>query len=148
MIICNIAEVKSLRKFETDFILWVQLDWPSETDTLKFNLQRDREGCDGSETTYKKLSTRRIQLCGDPKLGSLHSWMRPVESASTDVSGASEVPQSRGKLFFCVLATYLNRCTSEYLVTAPVSKRFAYLLDSDLFLRNQPRRPIFQGTSV
>ena len=32
-------------------------------------------------------------------LGSPHSWMRLVESSNTEVSGASEVPQSRGKLF-------------------------------------------------
>ena len=29
-----------------------------------------------------------------------HSWMRLVESSNTEVSGASEVPQSRGKYFF------------------------------------------------
>ena len=29
-----------------------------------------------------------------------HSWMRLVESSNTEVSGASEVPQSRGKLIF------------------------------------------------
>ena len=33
-------------------------------------------------------------------LGSPHSWMRLVESSNTEVSGASEVPQSRGKLIF------------------------------------------------
>ena len=30
-------------------------------------------------------------------LGSPHSWMRLVESSNMDISGASEVPQSRGK---------------------------------------------------
>ena len=29
-----------------------------------------------------------------------HSWMRLVENSNTEVSGASEVPQSRDKLFF------------------------------------------------
>ena len=92
----------------------IQLDWTSETDTLKINLPQDREGYDGSETTYEKLSARRIQLCGDPSSIFIfwaipHSWMRLVESSSTDVSGASEVPQSRGKLILkkpscCVFA--------------------------------------------
>ena len=77
-----------------------------------------------------------------------HHLIRLGESSSTEASGAPEVPQSHGKLFVCVLATYLDRCTSEYLVLVPVSKRFASVLDSDLFLINQPRRPIFQGTSV
>ena len=34
------------------------------------------------------------------ELGSRHSWMHLVESSNTVVSGVSEVPQSRGKLFF------------------------------------------------
>ena len=34
------------------------------------------------------------------ELGSPHSWMRLVESSNTDVSGASEVPQSCCKLIF------------------------------------------------
>ena len=29
----------------------------------------------------------------------MHSWTHLVESSNTEVSGASEVPQSRGKLF-------------------------------------------------
>ena len=33
-------------------------------------------------------------------LGSPHSWIRLVKSSNMEVSGASEVPQSRGKLFF------------------------------------------------
>ena len=33
-------------------------------------------------------------------LGSPHSWMRLAENSNMDVSGASEVPQSRGKLIF------------------------------------------------
>ena len=33
-------------------------------------------------------------------LGSRHSWMRLFENSTTEVSGASEVPQSRGKSFF------------------------------------------------
>ena len=33
-------------------------------------------------------------------LGSRHSWMRLVESSNTEVSGPSEVLQSRGKLIF------------------------------------------------
>ena len=33
-------------------------------------------------------------------LSALHSWMRLVEYSNTGVSGASEVPQSRGKLIF------------------------------------------------
>ena len=44
----------------------LQLDWPSETDTLKINLSQYQEGYDRFEYTYKKLSARRIQWCGDP----------------------------------------------------------------------------------
>jgi len=33
-------------------------------------------------------------------LASTHSWMRLVKSSNMDVSGASEVSQSRGKLIF------------------------------------------------
>ena len=47
-----------------DTWVYVQLDWPSETDTLKINLPRDREGYVGFEYTDEKLSTRRIQWCG------------------------------------------------------------------------------------
>ena len=106
-----------------------QLDWPSETDKLKKNLPRDQKGCDGFKTTYKKISTRRIKLCCNPssifnsqgyfwritaqilimERVSRHSFMRLVESSNTEDSGASEVPQSHGKLFFgkpscCVFA--------------------------------------------
>ena len=45
---------------------WLQLDWPSETDTLKIDLPRDRNGCDRFECADKKLSTRRTHWCGDP----------------------------------------------------------------------------------
>ena len=45
----------------------IQLDWPSETDPLKNNFQRDREGYDGSETTYEKFSEENPNLRG-PKL--------------------------------------------------------------------------------
>ena len=34
------------------------------------------------------------------ELGSPHSWMRLAKSSNTEVSGASEVSQSCGKLFF------------------------------------------------
>ena len=34
------------------------------------------------------------------ELGSRHSCMRIVKISNTEVSGASEVPQSRGKLIF------------------------------------------------
>ena len=40
----------------------IQLDWPSETDTLKINLPRDREGYDGFEYTDEQLLTRVIHL--------------------------------------------------------------------------------------
>ena len=110
----------------------LQLDWPSETDTLKINLPRDWEGYDRFEYTDEKLSTRRIHWYGEPssvfifwrvnlkksdekhqtKLGSPHHWINPVESSSIGVSGAPERPQSRGKLFFCALATYFDRYTS------------------------------------
>ena len=41
-----------------------------------------------------------------------HYLIRLGESSSTEASGAPEVPQSRGKLFFCALATYFDRYTS------------------------------------
>ena len=44
---------------------YVQLDWPSEMDTLKINLPRDQDNYGGSETTYEKISARRIQICGE-----------------------------------------------------------------------------------
>ena len=70
------------------------------------NLSRNREGYDRSETTYEKLSSRRIhgpssilifwpgifwkidEKC-PKKLGSTHRWMRFVESSNTEVSSAS-----------------------------------------------------------
>ena len=36
-------------------LFWIQLDWPSETDTLNVNLPRDREGYDRFEYTDEKL---------------------------------------------------------------------------------------------
>ena len=45
---------------------YVQLDWPSETETLKINFPQDREGYIGFEYTDEKLSTRRIRWYGDP----------------------------------------------------------------------------------
>ena len=44
----------------------IQLDLPSETDTLIINLPHDREGYDESKTTYEKLSSRRIHWFSDP----------------------------------------------------------------------------------
>ena len=35
-----------------------------------------------------------------PNFFTTYSWMRLVERSNTEVSGASEVPQSRGKWFF------------------------------------------------
>ena len=45
-----------------------------------------------------------------------HSWMSLAESSNMEVSGASEVPQSRDKLFFsksscCVLLENQSRST-------------------------------------
>ena len=45
----------------------IQLDWSSETDTLKTNLPRDQEGYDGFEYTDEILLTRRIQWCVDSR---------------------------------------------------------------------------------
>ena len=91
----------------------LQLDWPSETDTLKINLPRDREGYDGFEYMDEKLLTRRIQWCVDsssvffifggifyhfskinwPKKAYViynpHHWMRLVESFSSIYSNPS-----------------------------------------------------------
>ena len=51
----------------TPFIgMYVQLDWPSETDTLNINLSQDREDYGGFEYTNENLSARRIQLCRNP----------------------------------------------------------------------------------
>ena len=36
----------------------------------------------------------------DLKKFNTHSWMRLVKNSNMEVSGASEVPQSRGKLIF------------------------------------------------
>ena len=44
---------------------YLQLDWSSETETLKINFPQDREGYDRFEYTYEKLSTRHIEWCGD-----------------------------------------------------------------------------------
>ena len=44
----------------------VQLDLTSCADTQQINLRQDREGYDGFEYTDEKLSTRRIQIFGDP----------------------------------------------------------------------------------
>ena len=46
-------------------------------------------------------------------LGSPHNWMRLVESSTMDVSGAAEVPQSRGKSAFWAL--FLKRQISARL---------------------------------
>ena len=49
-------------------------------------------------------------------LVSPHSWMRLVESSNTnkEVSGASEVPQSRGKLIFSVsVSDGQSSCTNS-----------------------------------
>ena len=35
-----------------------------------------------------------------PEKITMRSWMRLIENSNTEVSGASEVPQSRGKLIF------------------------------------------------
>ena len=43
-----------------------QLDWSSETNTLKINLLQDREGYNGFEYADEKPLTRRIQWCVDP----------------------------------------------------------------------------------
>ena len=54
-------------------------------------------------------------------LGSRHSWICIVKSSNTEVLGASEMPQSRGKLFFqeaqilCFCAKIdLDQSESEY----------------------------------
>ena len=44
------------------------------------------------------------------ELGSWHSWVRLAKNSNTEVSGASEKPQSRGKLFFSE-AQLLNFCS-------------------------------------
>ena len=92
----------------------LQLDLTFCADTQETNLPRDREGYDRFETTHEKLSTKRIHWGGvkfyifffgelflkidenDLKKIAMHSWMHLVESSNTEVSGASEVTQSRG----------------------------------------------------
>ena len=72
-----LAQILSLDDSQVSTINWyvhyvskkidqMQLDWPSETDTLKINLPQDREGYDGFEYTDEKLSARRIHWCGEP----------------------------------------------------------------------------------
>ena len=46
-------------------IQYIQLDWTSCADTHKINFLGDQEGYGGYEYTDEKLSTRRIQWCGD-----------------------------------------------------------------------------------
>ena len=75
----------------------LQLDWTSCTDAHKNHFRRDREGYDGFEATHEKLSSRRIHWCGEQFC---IFWMCLVESSNAEVSGASKVPQSRGKLIF------------------------------------------------
>ena len=105
----------------------LQLDWTSWADAHKINLPWDCEGYDRLEYTDEKLSTRRIHWCKIkfyifffeelflkidgkcPNFLTTHSLMRLFESSNTEVWGGSEVPQSRGKLFFrksscCVFA--------------------------------------------
>ena len=41
----------------------VQLDWTSNTSRQKINFLTNQRGYDKSETTIRKLSTRRIQIC-------------------------------------------------------------------------------------
>ena len=85
---------------------------------IKINLPRDRESYDGFEYTDEKFWSRRIHWCGVqflifffgelflkidgkcPNFFTTHSWMRLFESSNTEVSRASEVPQSRGKFIF------------------------------------------------
>ena len=40
------------------------MDWPSETDTLKINLPRDREGYDGFEYGWKALDEAHQMVRG------------------------------------------------------------------------------------
>ena len=43
---------------------------------------------------------KKIEETCPKKIVARHSWIRLVESSNTEVSGASEGPQSRGKLIF------------------------------------------------
>ena len=75
----------------------------------KINLLWDREGNDGSKTTDEKLLSRRIPFFfgifliykeWPNKLELPHRWMHIIKSSNTDISGASEVLQSREQLKF------------------------------------------------
>ena len=43
----------------------IQLDWTPSRRTQKINLPANQKGYDNSETTIRKLSARRIQICFD-----------------------------------------------------------------------------------
>ena len=42
---------------------WLQLDWTSNASRQKINLPMNQKGYDNFETTMRKLSARRIQIC-------------------------------------------------------------------------------------
>ena len=63
---CRVSTQLNKAAFPSRSLSRLPLDWPSETDTLKINLPRDREGYNGFEYTDEKLSTRRIHCCGVP----------------------------------------------------------------------------------
>ena len=64
------------------------------------------------------------------ELGSPHIWMRFVKSSNTEVSGVSEVPQSRGKLIFQE-AQLLCFCSKSDLDRQHVCRSVTQNLDKD-----------------
>ena len=121
--ICSAQALKRPLKLVYHFGQSVSYSWigrPVQTHTKSICRETERAMYDGFEYTDEKLSTRRIQwLCAKVHIFifwrvilkkqrkyALKKLYGTVGSASlkalisTEVSGASEVPQSQGKLFF------------------------------------------------
>ena len=103
---------------ETKRVTSNRYSWIRRPVRTRKKLRRDQEGYDRFEYIDEKLSTRCIhwwcaknhiffyeeiflkidEMCFN--FFARHSWMRLVKSSNMEVSGVSEVPQSRSKLFF------------------------------------------------
>ena len=56
-------------------------------------------------------------------LGAPHSWMRLVKSLNTEVSDASEVPQSRG-IFLAAVFSLKNQSRSSKIVSIGIQSEY------------------------
>ena len=107
------------------FITRLQYSWigpPVCRRTRKINLPVNQKGYGKPETTYEKLSARRIQICRVyfcvihfrlffkitfkimlKQKYTQQIWIRLVKYSCAEVSGSSEVPQFVGNLIFSYL---------------------------------------------